>query len=202
MAERRSHFRIDENLHLEYRVVDQDTANRGDPSQLFPGAEALKLYADLKAIEAEGAQLLLQIKNQNRQLADYLHGLNRKIDLLGQHVMAEHRPPSISGDTRAVNLSEGGIAFNSIKPIYKDSFIALRLTFLPSYAGVTLFARVIRCEAGRNDNHHIAAKFHRLNSAQRQLISKQIMRAQLAAKRRQGTSSDTTGNAGKPDTTP
>ena len=184
MSERRSFFRIDETIALEFKNVDEPTANKTQPEALFSNANSLKLYAELKKIDAENAQFLFQIKELSRPLAEYLHNLNRKIELLGQQLMTDQKPLPPSKTLRQVNLSEGGIAFGSSNSVKVDDFIAIRVVFLPSNAGLILFARVIRCEPSNTGEFQIAAKFHRINDVQQQLIGQQIMRAQMAEKRR------------------
>jgi hypothetical protein len=65
-----------------------------------------------------------------------------------------------------------------------NGHIALRLIFLPSNAGLVLFARIIRCEPSNTGEYQIAAKFHRVSDGQQQLIGQQIMRAQMAERRK------------------
>src|SRR5690606_27316013 len=185
MSERRSFFRIDESIALEYREVDERTANREEAEKVYPDSASVVLHSELKKIDSDNAQLLFQLKNGNRALGEYLHNLNRKIELLAQRLLAEHKPPALTDITRQVSLSEGGIAFGSAKPIAKNSYIALRLTFLPSYAGLIIFAKIIRCELCKAGDYQIAAKFHRARAAQLHIIGQQIMRAQMADRRLQ-----------------
>ncbi len=184
MSERRSYFRIDETIALEFKAIDEVTANKGQAEALFSNANSLKLYSELKKIDADNAQFLFQIKELSRPLAEYLHNLNRKIELLGQELMADQKPQPPSKTIRQVNLSEGGIAFGSSSAINAGDYIGLRIVFLPSNAGLILFARIIRCEPSNMGEFQIAAKFHRINDLQQQLIGQQIMRAQMAEKRR------------------
>lgn len=184
MSERRSFFRIDESIALEFKLVDEATLRKNQPEILFNNVSSLKLYSELKKIDSENAQLLHQIKELSRPLAEYLHNLNRKLELIGQELMAEQKPQPQAKTIRQVNLSEGGIAFGSINAINQGDYIALRLVFLPSNAGLTLFAKIIRCEPGASGEYQIAAKFHHINELQQQLIGQQIMRAQMAEKRR------------------
>lgn len=184
MSERRSFFRIDETIALEFKPVDASTANQAQPEALFSNANSLKLYAELKKIDAENAQYMFQIKELSRPLAEYLHNLNRKIELLGQQLMADQKPLPQSKTLKQVNLSEGGIAFGSATAAKIDDFISMRIVFLPSNAGLILFAKVIRCEPTPTGEYQIAAKFHRITDLQQQLIGQQIMRAQMAEKRR------------------
>lgn len=184
MSERRSYFRIDETIALEFKTVDELTANKTQPETLFNNANSLKLYSELKKIDADNAQYLFQIKELSRPLAEYLHNLNRKIELLGQEIMAEQKPSPPSKTIKQVNLSEGGIAFGSANSASVGDFIGLRIIFLPSNAGLLLFAKIIRCEPSNTGEFQLAAKFHRITDLQQQLIGQQIMRAQMAEKRR------------------
>jgi hypothetical protein len=189
MSERRSFFRIDESIAVEYREVDESTANREEAESIYPDSGSIALHGELKKIDSDNAQLLYQLKNGNRALGDYLHNLNRKIELLAQRLMAEHKPPALTDITRQVSLSEGGIAFGSAKPIAQNSYVALRLTFLPSYAGLIVFAKIIRCELCKAGDYQIAAKFHHARETQLRIIGQQIMRAQMADRRQQQTKS-------------
>ena len=182
--ERRSFFRINQDIVLDYRTVAADVAERGDIDGLFPPSRTTDLLSGLRQVDSESSQLLHSITENNRQIADYLGKLNKKLELLTQHILtAEGHQPQLN--TTRVNLSEGGIAFSTAKPVYKGSYIALRLMFLPSYISVVLFARVVRSDSNGDDGHQLAARFHRLQEQQAQILSRQIMQAQQAAKRRQ-----------------
>lgn len=185
MSERRHYFRIDDYIDLEYLEVDPETTRETPAENLFPGAAGLKVYSELKKIDSEATQLLYQIKDRDRQLADYLYLLNRKLELLSQQLISEPRQQRWPGTHREVNISEGGLSFTNDLALNVGQDLALNLTFLPTYVGVAVYARVARCEPSRTQHWEIAAEFQNLSDAQQQLISQQIMRAQMADKRRQ-----------------
>lgn len=185
MPERRHSFRIDDYIDLECRQIAPDTATHTPVENLFPGSAALKVYAELKKIDGETSQLLYQIKDRDRHLAEYLHLLNRKIDLLAQQLISEPNEHDRPERRRSVNISDSGIAFEYDQPLERNRPVALNLVFLPTFVGVPVYALVTRCEPGRNGSWEIAAEFHQTSEAQLQLISQQIMRAQMADKRRQ-----------------
>ncbi len=184
MSERRSYFRIDESIAIEFKKVDELTANTAIPELQFPKTASLQLFNELRKIDLENSHLFHQIKDGNRALGEYLHNLNRKIDLVGQQLMADFKPLPPSKTIKQVNLSEGGIAFGSSEPVTQDDFIVLRLVFLPSNAGLVIFAKVIRSELTAKGEYQLAAKFHRINDTQQQLIGQHIMRTQMAEKRK------------------
>ncbi|TQV81340.1 PilZ domain-containing protein [Exilibacterium tricleocarpae] len=186
-SERRSFFRINQDIVLDYSAVSADIAKGGDSTDLFPASRLTDLLSGLRRLDSESGQLLHSITENNRQIADYLSNLNKKLELLTQHILlGETQQQPVR--TTSVNLSEGGIAFATNKPLYKGSFVALRMMFLPSYTSVVLFAQVIRSETTADDHHHLVAKFLRVQEAQAQVLSRQIMQAQLQAKRRQQAS--------------
>jgi hypothetical protein len=184
MSERRSYFRIDESIALEFKEVEEITANTAAAELQFPNTTSLKLFAELRKIDNDNAHLFHQIKETSRALGEYLHNLNRKIDIISQQLMTDSKPLPPSKTIKQVNLSEGGIAFGSSRPLEVNGHIALRLIFLPSNAGLVLFARIIRCEPSNTGEYQIAAKFHRVSDGQQQLIGQQIMRAQMAERRK------------------
>lgn len=191
--ERRSFFRVASELALSFHSVDAYTADEGLIEAEFPeDSGSLTLLSELKRIDNEANSLLIQIAEQSRATADYLGLMNKKLDLINHQLLAEQYLDS-SVTPSKVNISEGGLAFKSSKPLYKGSHLALRLLFTQGLTVIATFAKVIRCDAstngtstnkgGDNNQYNIAVKFHRLSSTQQQLLSKHIMQAQLKEKR-------------------
>lgn len=178
--ERRRFFRIDQDIMLDYKPVDAYAAQQGKAADQFSDQLPLELLAEFHQLDRQASNLLHGLTAQHPSVADYLSVLNKKINLLSQHLINKDKLPK--HNSSKVNLSEAGIAFLSSKPLYKDSFLALRLVFLPKYIGVVLFAQVIRCTQEKGDQFHIAAKFHRNSEANQQLLAKQIMEAQRLVK--------------------
>src|SRR5690625_5943598 len=109
MSERRRFFRIDDYVRLTYQTVSRETVEQVQAESLFPDAGLLSLPAELKKLDSESAQLLFQIKDQNRRLGDYLHLLNRLIVLASLQLIADRASGETNAMRREVNLSEGGV---------------------------------------------------------------------------------------------
>lgn len=189
MNERRSYFRIDDNIALACKPVSVDQVKSACAEHFFPVSRSLKVMSELKKIDAENALILPQIKENNRDLAEYLYNLNRKIDAISVQLSDDIKPPAQVKSLTTVNLSEGGIAFGHPSPLAIGQYIALQLVFLPSFATVALFANVIRCDPSDANEFEIAAQFEAPTSDQQHVIGQQIMRSQLAERRRQTQSS-------------
>ncbi len=181
MSDKRNYFRVHDEVILDYRVVDADTCENSEPSLLFEDNGLLQLFSKMQEIDKEGQLLLHALSDNNRQLTDYLKLLNKKLDLISQQFVAQTVSQQQS-QTRSINLSEGGISFNADKAIYKDTYLALRIIFLPAYTGITCFAKVIRSES-LDQTTRLAAKFIHLPEATDKLLARQIMDIQRLARR-------------------
>ncbi len=176
--ERRDFFRISHDVLFDYKLIDSHTAAQDDAGSEF--ADALPLLKELRRLDKDSAQTLKLIADKNRLLADYLQNLSQKIDLLARHSLVTQADKDKASER--VNLSEDGIAFVSPRTIYKGSYLAIRMIFLPHYVPLFLFAQVVRCEA-KKESYQIAARFHRLSDADRQVLSRQILKAQVSQKK-------------------
>lgn len=183
MTEKRSFFRIDQELLLEARSIDAYTADNGTPEEQFTDPRSLHMFAKFHEWDKQAADIARGFGDQHAGVAQYLALINKKINLLAREFIAQQPGPAGQSPSK-VNLSEAGIGFLAEKAFYKDSYIALRLIFLPDYTGLAVFAKVIRSEAAKGDLHHIAAKFYRLSEANQQVLAKHIMDHQLAEQRR------------------
>lgn len=177
--ERRNFFRIDQDIIFEYRPVDVHFVENNEAEAAFESDPSMTLLAELRKIDKEAQKTLKVLSEKQRLLSDYLQRLNKKVDLIARHSMF-----NMGKDQQAqrLNLSEGGLAFESNRALYKGNFLVLRLIFLPSYTPVIVFARVTRCDNVEN-RHKVAAKFHQLSDNDRQVIARQILKAQVAQRK-------------------
>ncbi len=191
-TEKRSFFRINSDLVIDYHSVDSYTLEHTSAESQFPDdVQSLNLFQELKRLDKEASPYLAAIAELSRPLSDYLSILSKKVDLVAQQHLAEQSNHQHLIPTQA-NLSEGGLAFSTQKPLYKGSHIALQLRFVSDFSTIACFATVIRCDlAGKSskdkstETYHIACKFHQLVETKQEIIGKQIMQAQLAARRTQ-----------------
>lgn len=180
--DKRDAFRIDEDVHFEFHPINTLQASESDIDDAFAGHdESLKLIHQLSRIDREANQCLSILADKNRLLGDFLQALNKKIDLIGRHIAFNSEESLKNRPRRRVSLSEDGIGFICDRALYKDSHLALRLVFLPSYAMVSAFARVVRC-VQRDEHYQVAVKFVKISDRDRQTISRQVLKSQVRAR--------------------
>lgn len=184
-SEQRDFFRVSQDVVFDYCAVDKLTAKEGQADAEFEDSVPLNILNDLRKLDQDSDQTLRLLTEKNRLLGDYLSTLSAKIDLIAKQVLFTQEKNHDKPKTR-INLSEDGMAFVSDRMLYKNSFIALRLIFLPQYTPIVSFAQIIRCQAikGEDQRFHTAVRFHRLSEPNRRELSRQIMRAQVQARKK------------------
>ncbi|MFL0809151.1 MAG: PilZ domain-containing protein [Agarilytica sp.] len=182
-AEKREFFRISQDVVFDYKVVESFAAENDNPESEFEDAVSLNLIEELRRLDRDSVQTLRLLSEKNRLLGDYLQTLSSKIDLIARHTLFANNEDAKNNATTRINLSEDGIAFNCDRALYKSSYIAVRLVFLPSYSPVIAYAKILRCDQ-KGEFHQVAARFHRIQETARQEISKQILKAQITHRKK------------------
>lgn len=174
--DQRAFFRIQDQVVLQVRQVDKQTLEREPPGQLFPQQAQHQLLQEFRRLGQEQHRLLQDVDKLDPSWLRLFKLQERKLDLLASHWLA-HSDPELVRQT--VTLSEDGIAFESSKTCYRDSFLALSLILPSSNTGLCCFAQVLRCESldnrHNNQRNQIAAKFLRLSEVERNQLARHIM---------------------------
>lgn len=119
--ERRQHFRIDDRIYFDYRIIspgeycsDLAITNQllGEKGKKF--MEAAQYFQDL---DNQMADLTQELSMEHSAIADFLNLLNAKIDYLSRHML-------MAGDVelRKVNISLGGMAFKNNRTSCRENF--------------------------------------------------------------------------------
>lgn len=182
----RDFFRIDEEVLFEFKQIGKNVPEDQSPEDVFEDSNgSLELINQIKKLDQSSAQSLKILTDKNRLLGDYLNSITKRIDLIARHVAFANENSMKKHPKTRISLSEDGLGFISDKTLYKGSYIALRLIFLPNYSVVNAYARVVRC-IPKDDCHQVAVRFHQLYDKDRQTISKHILKAQVR-NRKQGS---------------
>lgn len=144
--ERRRFFRIEDLMHLTYRVIDKDELTE-KVDMLEKGLiEQFMVMSSLAAISADMAATLRKIESVEPDVAAYLRALDRKIDTIGRAFMVDEVTAGNS-DATAVNVSASGIAFDTNENLPVGALVELKMLLLPSCTGVLTYGEVVA-----NDN--------------------------------------------------
>lgn len=185
MSEKRQFFRIQQDVIFNFISVCTDAVSHISAEQHFDHSSTLGLFSQFQQLDNDLHSTLEIIRQDNIGIADYLDMLNQKMNLLSQQLISHEAVSVNDSDSGRIDLSQGGIGFNSSQPLGIESWIAVKLVFLPAYTGLLTYAQVTRNQMQEDGSYLIGARFHQLNEEQQRLLARQVMQAQLTEKRQQ-----------------
>ena len=184
MNEKRRYFRIQQDVIFNFKKVSTDAVTHSSAEQHFDHASALGLFTQFQQLDNDSHSLLSDIQQDNPAVAKYLGILNQKLNLLSQQSLSNEAVSAFDSESGRIDLSQGGLGFNADYPIGVESWVAIKLVFIPSYTGIVAYAQVTRNQLQDDGSYLIGASFHGLNDEQEKTLAKQVMQAQLIQKRR------------------
>lgn len=179
-SERRRFFRIEDDVSISYELVDLQNeqlqvSNLEDQKHIFT------LMAELQKVDNDLSATYHRLKQKSYDLASYLEGINKKIQMLGAIVLTCHTDIP-SKPTHKVNVSAGGLAFNNPTALKVGQELLIKVVFYPSFFGLLTKAKVIDCRKGAQIKgicqFDIGIEFNNLDESDRDALMQLILRKQ------------------------
>ena len=180
--ERRSFFRIEDEVLLRYQSIDKSAALANQIPQQYIDDPSYSLMHEIQHIDQEYSRHLHSIAEHNRDIEIYLKSINKKIDAIAAH-LADTIKPVTDQLPNSITLSEGGLSFHSHVEHAHDGYLAIQVSFLPLHQTIVLFSKIINCSPIPSNGYNVAVSFVELSDYDRQVIARHIMQVQLARKR-------------------
>lgn len=140
--ERRSYFRIVDEVGLRYSIIGQDE----DAAVECAGEIELSLPALLADLDQQFNRAANALWAENTLAAQAIGILNRKISLLAGHFLqgveeVQHQYADVSA-----SISGCGMAFHCQEPLAMETRLRVWVVLQPSMVVVSFTARVVACE--------------------------------------------------------
>ena len=147
-AERRKHFRVDDKVLIDYKLVtDLEIRAAMNNLALVDNAE-LSAVTTLRRLEVDLQDALGKLQRNQKETARCLDILNNKINTAISLLPSD--PAADMGiserEVCQCNLSASGIAFTTREAIPVGARMRLRMVMLPDYYHIVTYARVMRCD--------------------------------------------------------
>lgn len=181
--DRRCHYRIEDQLYLRFVAVEPGTLRTQQAHQHFEASKGGELLGEMKQLDEEAQNLLREIAQQHRSVAIYLSILNKKFDLVAQHLI--NTGIDTEQELQRVNLSEGGMNFSGSVPVEVGSQLALHLHFTEQSEDVFIYGKVIRCLQSKPFSYHAAIQFIQMPAYEQKLITRRVLKVQMQSHRAQ-----------------
>lgn len=180
--ERRKFFRIDDDIYLEYRRLEEDDYQQRLKQPAGARHDSSGLALQLHSLTTQSSNILSQIRKRDPDIGQYLAIIDRKLELLSRALLGSQLG-NISGPNTHVNLSGNGIAFLSAETLPRDSKLELRLMLFPGNTVINTLGRVVHCLTGRSTAPHpyrIGVEFTHIAEIARDALVRHTLELQSA----------------------
>jgi hypothetical protein len=179
--ERRRFFRIDDEVNLMYKLIDEKAAV--EPSYISDHIlNNCSLSAAIDMVSQESALLLNRLERSQPEVADYLRLLDNKIDLLVQALMMQGGEFT-QKNTRNANLSATGLAFESEEKLETGAYIEIRMMLVSCMAVIVTYGKVVYCKLNKASDgqfpYVVGVDYINMKDQDRELLIKHVVKRQL-----------------------
>ena len=179
--DRRDFFRIDDEVSLFYKKIDGTRVN--EPHQVSDNIlNSCSLSTALEMVSQDSAFLLHRLERNQPEMAEYLRLIEAKIDLIAQAVMMTGFQVNES-DTRNVNVSATGIAFNCEEALKAGDYLEIKMLLISSMAVIVTYGKVVYCKSGQSSDsrypYFVGVDFINMKDEDREMLIKYVIKKQL-----------------------
>jgi hypothetical protein len=140
------------------------------------------LSTALDMVSQEASLLLHRLERSQPDVADYLRIIDTKIDLIAQAITMQGFQFK-DNDTRNVNISATGMAFNCDELFNKGDYLEIKILLISSLVAIVTYAKVVYCKtAPVSDSHFpyfVGIDFIDMKDDDRELLIKYVVKKQL-----------------------
>jgi hypothetical protein len=181
LEERRRYFRIDDEINLFYKKVDEKVLS--ETSYISESILSnCSLATALKMASQETALLMYRIEKNHPDIADYLKMLETKIDLLSQAITI-NTVEFQESSTRNANISAAGIAFDSEESLEVGQYLEIKMLLVNCMAVIVVYGIVVYSKPNEDLDKHfpftVGVDYINMKEQDRELLIRHVVKRQL-----------------------
>ncbi len=179
--DRRRFFRIDDEVSLHYRVVDEETILAA--SQLTDDLlSSCSLVTALDELDQAAKIIMHRVEKNQPAIAEYLRIMDSKISLLTQEVF-RHGHDFSESNVRHANISATGLAFENNESLQEGKLLEIKLLLTSCFAVIKIYGKVIYCKKSSSQNDkfpfYIGIDYINLVEQDREVLIKHVVKRQM-----------------------
>jgi len=177
--ERRTHFRLSNNVLIEYHSADEEQLH-----QFLSGGENIRtdeidLSYQLDQISRQLTPLLINVRQESSAVAQYLELLNNKVDMLASMLSFEKfkmdAAQGVFETTETMDISEGGLSFYSRHSLSIGDILYCKLAIVGYRLGMETYGKVVRSEVDeKSDGYFIGLELPYLKELDKKNLTRYI----------------------------
>ncbi|WP_271273978.1 PilZ domain-containing protein [Aliamphritea hakodatensis] len=185
--ERREYYRISENVSLDFQVISEQEMQASSLPTQFKVSPFFTLLSQLQELDTDTTHLLRKIAQKDPAMGTFLEVTTNKIDAIAKTI-ASHGIEFDDIQTQEINLSEGGLSFDTQRQVNSGEYLALKLVFQEACIGLLLYGKVLYSTANEDDSgsSNIGIQFFRMPESSRMIIARHIIALQSKELQLQG----------------
>lgn len=171
--ERRQHFRIEDHIYFEYKILKQGICcSEKDITGLLDHNEHryLETTQYFQTLNAELADMTQTLATKDPTIAHYLNLINAKVDYLARQLLLGEKI-----NLRKVNISLGGMSFKTKEKIEEKTPMKIIIYTKPKMIPIVVNAIAVYNHCLDVSIYRTAVQFENLTLEQEQLLSQHIL---------------------------
>ena len=182
---RRSFYRLQDRIYIEFLPISKEKA---DSILLSGKAISPKQDVDSMYIESLNRQmgsLMATVRSDHPGVAQYLEVMNKKVDFVAGMLFFERFKSTVGHSksirTNTVDISEGGLSFNSKVSYTNDTYFQMKIIIVNARIGIECVACVVSSmvkKRGDLEYYRIGVQFPQLPEEDRRSLTRYIMERQ------------------------
>ncbi len=176
-SERRQYFRIKNSLFMSYELVADENAEQPIKEVSARSLRSMHLLQELNSILEENDNFAKGLGEEQRQTKNYLAELSEKVTDITRYLVKTLGVEY--SELLEVDLSGGGIRFESDAPLNVNQVLKLDLVLVPEYYNLTTLGEVVDCRPiGSSGLFEIAITFSEIQENDRDAIVRHVFKRQ------------------------
>jgi len=180
--ERRSYFRINDRVKLNYRLVSEEELPALIERLKTGAGSNFTVMSSFTSMSQQMVVQLRRIEGATPDVAACIKILDRKLNILGRAFLLQEEDVS-NQTSKAVNISAGGMAFNASESCKKGAVLELKLLLLPDMTGMMIYADVIECTKNEemddvDESYFVRVCFSGIREPDRDILIRHVLKRQ------------------------
>jgi len=179
--ERRQYFRIKNSLFMSYQLIEKRSKNSIQKQKIeqeqIEKLPFLYLLKELNNIKTQNKTFLNTLLADQTSTTTHICQLNDKVTELAQYLVKNL--DSKYKELLEVNLSGGGIRFQSEGKLTNGQKLKLHIVLVPEYHNMVIYGQIVNCQKSKTQSsYEYSVTFDQIQESDRDAIIKHIFRAQ------------------------
>jgi c-di-GMP-binding flagellar brake protein YcgR len=176
-SERRQYFRIKNSLFMSYEAISEDESEQPVTEVSSRSLRSMHLLKELNSILEENEIFSKTLTEEERKTKYYLAELSDKVTDITRYLVKTLGVEY--SELLEVDLSGGGVRFESDTPLTVNQALKLDIVLVPEYYNLTTSGLVVDCcSIGASGLFEIAISFTDIQEADRDAIVRHVFKRQ------------------------